>query len=82
MDYENESCVSDCRKILREKMLFFNCTGAKQRAADCRSNRKCLLYKCEHYTSVGEIPFDRTAESMLVSTESSVIDLVVKKGKS
>ena len=65
--------VSDRRKILREERLCFNCRGTKHRAADCRSNRKCLIYKCKYLTSIFEKRSDETSEPILASTESNVI---------
>ena len=73
MDCEKVKSISGRRKILSEKRLCFNCTGTKHRPADCRSNRKCLLCKCKHYTSICEKHSDETSEPMLASTESSII---------
>ena len=70
---ENVKSVSNCRKILNKKRLCFNHTGTKHRAADCRSNRKCLLCKYKHCTAICEKRSDETSEPMLASTESSVI---------
>ena len=42
-------------------------------AADCRSNRKCLLSKCKHHTSICKKRSDEISEPMLASTDSSVI---------
>ena len=55
---------------------MLNCTSTKHCAADCRSDRKCLTFKCKHHTSICEKHSDKTSDPMLASTESSVIYLV------
>ena len=76
MDCEKVKSFSDCKKILSEKNCF-NCTGIKHRAVDSRTNRKYLLCKCKHHTSICEKCSDVTSEIMLTSIEWSVIYPVV-----
>ena len=42
----------DRKKILAEKHLCFNCTGAKHRAAECKSKNKCQVCQGKHHTSI------------------------------
>jgi hypothetical protein len=42
----------DRKKLLAEKHLCFNCTGAKHRAADCKSKGKCQICQGKHHTSI------------------------------
>ena len=42
----------DRKKLLAEKHLCFNCTGAKHRAADCKSKGKCKICQGKHHTSI------------------------------
>ena len=63
-DCEKIKTVSDRRKILSEKKLCFNFTGAKHCAADCRNNQKCLLCKCKHNTSICEKRSNEISEPM------------------
>ena len=81
-DHKSAGCekvksVSDRRKILSEKRLCPSCTGTKHPAANCRSNRKCLLCKCKHHTSICEKHSNEISVPMLASTESSVTYPVV-----
>ena len=63
------------------KKLCFNCTGTKHCGADCCGNRKCLLCKCKHRTSICEKRSDETSKPMLASTESSAIySVAIMKG--
>ena len=72
-DREKVKSVSDCRKILSEKILCFNYTGTKYLAAGCRSNQMCLLCKCKHHTLICKKRSYENSELMLATTESSVI---------
>ena len=66
--------------MLSGKRLCFNCTGTKLRAADCCSNRKSLLCKCKHHTSICKKLSEETSEQMLASNESSEIcPVAIKK---
>ena len=40
------------KKILAEKRLCFNCTGAKHRAVDCKSKNTCQVCQGKHHTSI------------------------------
>ena len=40
------------KKILGQKRLCFNCTGAKHRAVDCKSKTGCLRCSQRHHTSL------------------------------
>ena len=78
MDHKSADCEkvksdSHRKKILSEKKSCFDCTSTKHHAADCRSNRKSLLRKCKHHTSICEKSSDEASEPILASTESNVI---------
>ena len=60
------------RKILSDRKLCFNCTGAKQKATECRSAKTCLKCKTKHHTSICDKLADRKFEPMLVTTETNV----------
>ena len=42
------------KKILAEKHLCFNCTGAKYRAVECKNKGKCQVCQRKHHTSICE----------------------------
>ena len=44
--------VNERKKILATKRLCFNCTGAKHRAAECKSNSGCQRCNQRHHTSI------------------------------
>ena len=44
--------VASRRKFLGEKQRCFNCTGARHKAADCRSQTSCQRCKRKHHTSI------------------------------
>ena len=44
--------LEERRKILAEKLLCFNCTGAKHRAVDCKSKNTCQVCQGKHNTSI------------------------------
>ena len=72
-DHRSSNCkpaktVTERRKILSNKILCFNCTGAKYRAAECRSAIICLKYKNKNHTSI----CDKLADSKLVAIETNV----------
>ena len=54
------------------KNFFFNCTGAKHRAAGFRSAKTCLKCKNKHHTSICANLADSNSEPMLVTTETNV----------
>ena len=51
-DCKTAKTVTEHRKILSDKKLCFNCTGAKHRTAECRSAKTCLKCKSNHHTSI------------------------------
>ena len=51
-DRKTAKTVTERRKILSYKKLCFSCTGAKHRAAECRSAKTCLKSKNKHHTSI------------------------------
>ncbi len=63
------------KKKLSIKQLCFNCTGAKHKAADCRSKIVCQVCKKKHHTSI----CDKTPLEMLKTAagKGSVIHPVV-----
>ena len=70
--------VSDRKRILADKILCFNCTGARHRAAQCSSKKSCSSCGRRHHTSICEknnnaVPF------MLVQEESVIYPVVVVK---
>ena len=44
--------VDERKKFLSQKRLCFNCTGAKHRAAECRSKISCQKCHLKHHTSI------------------------------
>lgn len=44
--------VDERRKILYEKRLCFNCTGARHRADECKSKLRCQICDRKHHTSL------------------------------
>ena len=44
--------VNQRKKLLAEKKLCFNCTGAKHRAAECKSVHKCSKCNMKHHSSI------------------------------
>ena len=71
-DYKSAKTVTERRKILSDKKLCFNCTGAKPRAAECRSAKTCLKCKNKHHTSICDKLADSKSEPMSVTTEINV----------
>ena len=69
--------VTERRKILSDKKLCFNSTGAKHRAAECRSAKTCLKCNNKHHTSICGKLADNKSEPMLVTTEANVTYPVV-----
>ena len=77
---KNVVSATDLRKILVEKKRCFNCTGARHRAADCRSQTVCQQCKKKHHTSICDaLPGKKM---MVAKGESKVIHpvVVVKAG--
>ena len=71
----NMVSATDRRKILVEKKHRFNCTGARNRAADCRSQMVCQQCKKKHHTSICDaLPGKKM---MVAKGESKVIYPVV-----
>lgn len=48
--------TADRKKILGTKRPCFNCTGAKHRAADCRSRSSCQQCNRKHHSSICDMP--------------------------
>ena len=64
------------RKILSEKKLCFNCTGARHRAHECPSKRSCQHCCGKHHSSIcDKMPGNN--QMMLATGEGSVIYPVV-----
>ena len=68
--------MTERRKILSDKKLCFNYTGAKHRATECRSAKTCLKCKSKHHTSICDKLVDRISETMLVTTKTNETYLV------
>ena len=51
-DCKTAKTVTEHRKILSDKKICFNCRGAKQRVAECRSAKTWLKCKNKHHTSI------------------------------
>ena len=64
------------KKILSDKRLCFNCTGAKHQAQDCRSKTNCQLCGHRHHTSICDKQHSNN-QMMLATGEGSVIYPVV-----
>ena len=71
-DCKTAKTVTEHRKILSDKKLCFNCTGAKHRAAECRSAKTCLKCKSKHLASICDKLADSKSEPMLLTTEANV----------
>ena len=71
-DCKTAKTVTDRKKILSNKKICFNCAGAKQRAAECRSAKSCLKCKRKHHTSICDKLAGSKSEPMLVTTEANV----------
>ena len=71
-DCKTAKAVTERRKILSNKKLCFNCTGAKPRAAEYRSGKTCLKCKNKHHTSICDKLADSKSEPMSVTTETNV----------
>lgn len=74
--------VADRRKILGEKQRCFNCTGARHKAADCRSQTVCLRCKKKHHTSICDTQPVQQQQMLVAKGEGKVIYpvVVVKAG--
>ena len=66
-DCKTEKSVTERRKLLSDKKLCFSCTGAKHRAAECRSAKTCLKCKSKHRASICDKLADSKSEPMLVT---------------
>ena len=64
--------MTERRNLLSNKKLFFNCAGAKHRAAECRSANTCLKCKNKDHTFICDRLADSKSEPMLVTIETSV----------
>ena len=71
-DCKTAKTVTERRKILSDKKLCFNCTGAKYRTVEFRSTKTCLKCKNKHHTSICDKLADSKSEPMLVATEANV----------
>ena len=71
-DCKTAKTVTERKKILSNKKICFNCTGAKQRAAECRGAKSCLKCKRKHHTSICDKLAGSKSEPMLVTTEANV----------
>ena len=71
-DCKTAKTVTERRKILSDKKLCFNCTGAKYRTVEFRSTKTCLKCKNKHHTSICDKLADSKSELMLVTTEANV----------
>ena len=71
-DCKTAKTVTERRKILSDKKLCFNCTGAKYRTVEFRSAKTCLKCKNKHHTSICDKLADSKSELMLVTTEANV----------
>ena len=48
-DFKTAKTVTNRRKKLSDKNYCFNFTGAKNRAAECRSSKNCFKHKKKHH---------------------------------
>lgn len=49
---ENVTSPAERRRILQNKRLCFNCTGAQHSASQCRSRASCVHCKQRHHSSI------------------------------
>ena len=61
-----------CLKSKNKHHTSMNCTGAKHKAAECRSAKTCLKCKNKHQTSICDKLGESKFEPMLVTTETNV----------
>ena len=53
---ENVTSPAERRRILQNKRLCFNCTGAQHSASQCRSRASCVHCKQRHHSSICDRP--------------------------
>ena len=59
-------CVSDCRLKLSEKKLYFNCTGSKRKALECRNTKTYQFCNEKNHTYIC-----KKGSNMLLTTNTS-----------
>ena len=72
-DCSKVTAIDQRKKILSEKRLCFNCTGAKHRASECKSQRLCFICKSKHHTSI----CDKKKKTLIATGEGPVTYPVV-----
>ena len=81
---DNVQNIDERKKILDDKRLCFNCTGAKYQASDCKSRNTCRICNGKHHTSICDWK-ERREPSMTENLigDSSVIHpvVVIKVGR-
>ena len=71
-DCPSAATVDERKKILSQKQLCFNCTGAKHRAAECKSKTGCQKCGQRHHTSI----CSRQEQQLMTTTGASQGPLV------
>ena len=71
-DCKTAKTATERRKILSDKKLCSNCTGAKLRAVECCRAKTCLKCNNNHHKSICDKLADSISEQMLVTTEANV----------
>lgn len=51
-DCSRVTTVDERKRLLAQRKLCFNCTGAKHRASECKSNLTCKKCNLKHHTSI------------------------------
>ena len=49
---DNVQSIEERKKIIADKRLCFDCTGAKHRASDCKSRNTCRICNGKHHTLI------------------------------
>ena len=74
---DNVQSIKERKKILADKRLCFNFTGAKHRASDCKSRNTCKICDGKHHTSMCDKERRQPGMTANLIGDSSVIHPVV-----
>ena len=66
VDCKAVASVDERKRVLGRKHLCFNCTGIRDRAADCRCCVLCQVCQKRHHTSI----CDRLGEQLMTATSA------------
>ena len=66
VDCKTVASVDERKRVLSNKHLCFNCTGARHKAVDCRCRVLCQVYQKKHHTSICH----RLCEQLMTATSA------------